>query len=66
MREESDLDHGGDSRKGGVKCVVSEYILYIESTGFDGRSFVRLVKKRLIKDDTKTSSLRNKSGIVIR
>lgn len=66
MREESDLDHGGDSRKGSVKCAVSGYILKVESKGFDGRSFMRFVRKRLIKDDTKTSSLRNKSGIVIK
>ena len=65
-REESDLDHGGDSRKVGMKCVISGYILKVKSTGFDSRLFVRLVRKRPIKDDTKTSSLRSKSGIVFK
>ena len=35
-RDESGLDHGGIGRGGGVKSLVSGYILKVKSAGFDG------------------------------
>lgn len=35
-RDQSGLDHGGIGRGGGVKSLVSGYILMVKSAGFDG------------------------------
>lgn len=57
----SGLDHGGIGRGGGVKSLVSGYILMVKSAGFDAL-LMELARKRITKDDTEMFSLGNRKA----